>query len=122
MKVVQRSAGKALNDLILRRIDLLKIDAEGSEHRILTSILSHKSLRHPRAIVVEANGEMIERVEIVHDLREAGYQVFGIERSYFLLRCTPVSANTNTADYSRWHDLIAIHTTAEELLHRLRLV
>jgi FkbM family methyltransferase len=80
---------KSLNDIVTglghKRIDVLKMDIEGAEYRVLESILS--AAIPIDQIVVEFHDRFFEdgrlkSINAVNRLREHGYEIFGISDSF----------------------------------------
>ena len=73
-----------MNDLELKRIDILKMDIEGSEYNVINDLLS-TDIR-PKQLLVEFHHRfqeigMIKTKDIIYDLRENGYRVFSISEN-----------------------------------------
>jgi FkbM family methyltransferase len=100
MKVQMRSAERIFQDLKIDKLDIVKIDAEGSEETILRSCASHLERLQPRVILFEDLGHG-GATKILSDI---GYRIFGIKKSLQNLRLALISNELQLT----YHDYVAI--------------
>jgi FkbM family methyltransferase len=106
IKVEMRSAASMFSELAIKRLDLVKIDAEGAEELILRSCAEHFAELNPRAIIFEDIGQSMSGASAVRDMFDGiGYRVFGVEKSLLRLKLIPVEIRNN------FHDYVAVSKT-----------
>jgi FkbM family methyltransferase len=81
IKVPVKTISTIMNDLQLKRIDILKMDIEGSEYGVLNDLLV-TDIR-PKQLLVEFHHRfpeigMVKTKNIIFQLRNEGYRVFSI--------------------------------------------
>ena len=84
--VATRTLSSVLTDVGIGRVDLLKIDTEGSELRILKGV-EDRHWERVRQVVLEIHGRVAERDEVVALLERQGFRVT-IDQQEDLLRGT----------------------------------
>jgi hypothetical protein len=100
-----RSADKLFTELRVKKVDLVKIDAEGAEQLILESCSAQLDRLQPRAIVFEDNNKIANSEHgIGLMLDQIGYDLYGIKKS--LLRLTLIKVDFNGPNH--FHDYIAV--------------
>ena len=101
-----RSAASMFSELAIKKLDLVKIDAEGAEELILGSCAAQFAQLNPRAIIIEDNRHSMNGASTLRGLFDKiGYRVFGIEKSLLRIRLIPVETRSN------FHDYIAVSRT-----------
>lgn len=91
----------------LTHADVIKIDVEGFEARVLAGAQTFLKAAPPRAILLEENdpypaGKPAEALRLLQDL---GYDIFGLPRQLFRVRLQPLAARPAC------HDFVALHRT-----------
>jgi FkbM family methyltransferase len=102
IRIQTQSPDRLFAHASISRIDLVKIDAEGHEKKIIESCISHFDRLHPRAILFEDSADDASQISAL--LTQIGYKTFGIEKSLTSLSLT---------ESRRTHDYIAVSTKRE---------
>lgn len=82
--------GRKLSDFIEGPVDLLKLDVEGAEHRILRDLLSSEKIQYIRHMVIEYHHHMGEQrsqlAGFLDNLEHAGFE-YQIHASLYPVTC-----------------------------------
>jgi FkbM family methyltransferase len=109
-------------DVDLRSVAFLKIDVEGFEEQVFHGARRILTETPPGAIVFERNelvkGRAPDNAALLM-LKEAGFSIFGIEKSLLTLKLTPYS-DAISRDPS-YHDFVAVAPTERGAAHLTRL-
>jgi FkbM family methyltransferase len=96
IKIPTRTPDAMFRELAIKKIDLIKIDAEGFEKPIVQGLYRQIKITQPRAIIFEDSaGSAVEIASMLED-----YHTFGIIKKIHALRLT--------TELKRSHDYIAI--------------
>jgi len=90
----------------LEKLDLVKIDVEGHEEAVLTSMAPVIERHRPRAILFEHYGELVDAsVGIRHLLDQLGYEILGVKKKLLSWGLMPMEQMKASG---RWaHDYLA---------------
>jgi FkbM family methyltransferase len=94
-RVSTRSATSLFSDMAIEKLDLVKVDAEGSEGKILESCREHLLSLQPRAIIFEDNNGAIGILRPMFE--QIGYTIFGIRK--YLTRLKLIKEADGCHDY-----------------------
>jgi FkbM family methyltransferase len=90
------SASTLLKKLELPKLDLIKLDVEGHEKQVLSSLLPAIERYRPRAILFEDHSTMAAPTKPIGAmLKAAGYMVFGIEKHLLNLKMIPIHSEAD---------------------------
>jgi FkbM family methyltransferase len=99
-----RSAESLFRDTGLSKIDLVKIDAEGSEAEIVRSCLPHFDRLKPRCVLFEDNSGQMQAGGLLRKMFESlNYRVFGVRKSLTRLFLEETTDRSFVA-----HDYVAV--------------
>ena len=102
-RVRQMTGDELLGDDAIEKVNLIKIDVEGHERRVLASLHPIIEAHRPRAVVFEHTGaEAGPRGDIYRLFDDLGYRVFGVQKHLTRYRLIDVNASEAT-----FHEYVA---------------
>lgn len=120
VQVAVKKGAEVLGDLGVARVDLIKIDVEGFESRVLFGMNEYFESGHVSAVLFECNRDFSSQNvdECKHSLNEWGFDQYAILRSYLKPRLASISdADSHGMKYN---DIFAIHRSAVGRIGRIK--
>jgi FkbM family methyltransferase len=102
------SFSQLLAEAKIEKINLIKLDVEGYEERVISAMAPMLDRIQPRAIIYEDHGNKSAPDSVIgRTLREAGYCIFGIRKGLLRLELMPIRAASDCV----FNDYVAVRSS-----------